>query len=137
MSCSAVPSSLREAGYGLGATKFEVATRVVLPAAAVSGVVASFILALIAGDRRDDGRRLAAGSGPKISLDPLTSIETMTAYIVASTVSGEASDGSPIQRPVRRGHGAVRDHPGHEPVSARIVRRFREVYSVTAAAGAL
>ena len=52
---SAVPRGLREAAYGLGATKFEVSTRIVLPAG-LSGVVASFILADQPGDRRDDGR---------------------------------------------------------------------------------
>ena len=89
---TAVPRSLREAAYGLGATKFEVSTRIVLPAA-LSGVVASFILAISRAVGETMAVVLAAGSRPQISLNPLTSAETMTAYIVAVT-GGEASYGS-------------------------------------------
>jgi phosphate transport system permease protein len=89
----AVPRGLREAAYGLGATKFEVSTRIVLPAA-LSGVVASFILAISRAVGETMAVVLAAGSRPQITLNPLTSAETMTAYIVAVT-GGEASYGSP------------------------------------------
>lgn len=90
---SAVPRSLREAGYGLGATKFEVSTRIVLPAA-LSGVVASFILAVSRAIGETMAVVLAAGMLPQITLNPLRSIETMTTYIVAVT-NGDASYGSP------------------------------------------
>ena len=49
-----MPRSLREAAYALGATKLDVTVKVVVPAA-ISGIVAAFLLALVAGDRRDDG----------------------------------------------------------------------------------
>ncbi len=90
---SAVPRGLREAGYGLGATKFEVSTRIVLPAG-LSGVAASFILAISRAIGETMAVVLAAGSRPQITLNPLTSVETMTAYIVAVT-GGEAAAGSP------------------------------------------
>jgi phosphate transport system permease protein len=90
---SAVPQGLREAAYGLGATKFEVSTRVVLPAA-LSGVFASFILALSRAVGETMAVVLAAGRVPSISLNPLISIETMTAYIVA-VIGGEEAPGSP------------------------------------------
>lgn len=90
---SAAPRSLREAGYALGATKFEVATRIVLPAS-YSGVAASFILAISRAIGETMAVVLAAGSLAQIKLNPFTSIETMTAYIVAVT-NGEASYGSP------------------------------------------
>ena len=90
---SAVPQGLREAGYGLGATKFEVSTRIVLPAA-LSGVFASFILALSRAVGETMAVVLAAGRVPSITLNPLVSIETMTAYIVA-VVGGEEAPGSP------------------------------------------
>jgi phosphate transport system permease protein len=90
---SAVPRGLREAAYGLGATKFEVSTRVVLPAG-LSGVVASFILAISRAIGETMAVVLAAGMRPQITLNPLTSIETMTTYIVAVT-GGEASYGTP------------------------------------------
>ena len=90
---SAVPRGLREAGYGLGATKFEVSTRIVLPAG-LSGVAASFILAISRAIGETMAVVLAAGSRPQISLNPLSSVETMTAYIVG-VASGEASADSP------------------------------------------
>ncbi len=90
---SAVPRGLREAGYGLGATKFEVSTRIVLPAG-LSGVAASFILALSRAIGETMAVVLAAGMRPQITLNPLTSIETMTTYIVAVT-GGDASYGTP------------------------------------------
>jgi phosphate transport system permease protein len=90
---TAVPRGLREAAYGLGATKFEVSTRIVLPAA-LSGVVASFILAISRAIGETMAVVLAAGMRPQLSTNLLSSVETMTAYIVAVT-GGEASYGSP------------------------------------------
>jgi phosphate transport system permease protein len=90
---SAVPNGLREAAYGLGATKFEVSTRVVLPAA-LSGVIASFILAISRAVGETMAVVLAAGQVPNLTLNPLVSIETMTAYIV-SVIGGEETPGSP------------------------------------------
>ena len=89
---SAVPRGLREAAYGLGATKFEVSTRIVLPAG-LSGVVASFILAISRAVGETMAVVLAAGMRPQITLNPLDSVETMTTYIV-QVIGGEASYGS-------------------------------------------
>ena len=77
----AVPRSLREASYGLGATKFETVTRVVVPAA-LSGVIASFILAVSRAIGETMAVTLAAGATPKLTANPFESIQTMTAYIV-------------------------------------------------------
>jgi phosphate transport system permease protein len=78
---SAVPNSLREGAYGLGATKFEVATQVVVPAA-ISGIAA----ALIIGMSRAIGEAMivavAAGAGPNLTLNPFKGAETMTGHIV-------------------------------------------------------
>ena len=90
---SAVPRGLREAAYGLGATKFEVSTRIVLPAA-LSGVFASFILAISRAVGETMAVVLAAGMRSQITLNPLTSIETMTTYIV-QVIGGDASYGEP------------------------------------------
>lgn len=76
-----VPRSVKEAGYALGATKLEVTTQVVIPAA-MSGLVAAFILALSRALGETMAVTLAAGSTPKMSLNPLESVQTMTAYIV-------------------------------------------------------
>ncbi len=77
----AVPRELRQGGYALGGTKFEVATRVVTPAA-LSGIVASFILAISRAIGETMAVVLAAGMTPNLTFDPRESIQTMTAYIV-------------------------------------------------------
>lgn len=77
----AVPRSLKEAGFALGSTRFEVATRIVVPAA-FSGIIASFILALSRAVGETMIVALAAGASPKITINPLESIQTMTGYIV-------------------------------------------------------
>ena len=122
---SAVPQGLREAAYGLGATKFEVSTRVVLPAG-LSGVVASFILAISRAVGETMAVVLAAGMLPQITLNPLTSLETMTTYIV-QVIGGEAAVRiSQVPVALRRGAGALRDHavPEHrvEPGAAPLSR---------------
>ncbi len=76
-----VPVSLREAAYALGATKLDVTAKVVVPAA-LSGIVASFLLALSRAIGETMAVALAAGATPNMTLNPLESIQTMTAYIV-------------------------------------------------------
>ena len=83
---SAVPDDLRHAAYGLGATKFEVSTRVVVPAG-FSGVVASYILALSRAIGETMAVTLAAGMAPQITANPLEPIQTMTAYMVQIAIS--------------------------------------------------
>ncbi|GAB4195129.1 MAG: phosphate ABC transporter permease subunit PstC [Roseiflexaceae bacterium] len=78
---SAVPRSLREGAYGLGATRFEVATSVVFPAA-ISGIVASVVLALSRAVGETMIVAIAAGQNPRFTFDPRIPIETMTTYIV-------------------------------------------------------
>lgn len=77
----AVPNSLRYAGYAMGATKSEVAFSVVFPAA-LSGVIASFVLALSRAIGETMAVTLAAGATPNLTWNPLESVQTMTAYIV-------------------------------------------------------
>lgn len=89
---NAVPMSLKEAAYGLGAKKYQVALRVIFPSA-ISGVVASFILAISRAIGETMIVSLAAGGKPALTINPLDAIQTMTAYIV--TVSqGETPQGS-------------------------------------------
>lgn len=77
----AVPRSLREAGYALGSTKFDVSAKVVLPAA-FSGIVASFLLAIARAVGETMAVTIAAGQSPTMTLNPLRSVQTMTSYIV-------------------------------------------------------
>jgi phosphate transport system permease protein len=77
----AVPDSLAQAAYALGATKFETVLRVNVPAA-FSGIMASFILAISRAIGETMIVTLAAGATPKMTLNPAESIQTMTAFIV-------------------------------------------------------
>lgn len=77
---AAVPRALREAAHGLGATKLEVSLRVVVPAA-LSGIIASFILAMSRAVGETMAVAIAAGSTPVLTLDPTQSVQTMTGYI--------------------------------------------------------
>jgi phosphate transport system permease protein len=88
----AVPRSLREGAYGLGATKMKVALRVVLPAA-ISGVVASIVLAASRAVGETMVVLLVAGSSPNLTLDPGRSVQTMTAFI-GTTATGDISPGT-------------------------------------------
>ena len=76
-----VPDSLRQGAYSLGATSFEVSARVVIPAA-LSGIFAAFVLAVSRAIGETMAVTLAAGATPNLTLNPLESIQTMTAYIV-------------------------------------------------------
>ena len=89
---SAVPRTMREGAYALGATKFEVATRTVVPAA-LSGIIASFILAISRAIGETMIVTIAAGATPKLTLNPLESVQTMTAYI-AQVSMGEVPHGT-------------------------------------------
>lgn len=88
----AVPRSLREAAYALGATRFEVATKVVLPAA-FSGVMASILLAISRAVGETMIVALAAGATPKLTFSPFESIQTMTGFI-AQVSMGDVPAGS-------------------------------------------
>lgn len=87
-----VPGSLREAAYALGATKLDVTVKVVVPAA-ISGIVAAFLLALSRAIGETMAVSLAAGNNRNLTLNPLESVQTMTAYIVQVS-QGEMPAGS-------------------------------------------
>jgi phosphate transport system permease protein len=124
---SSVPRGLREAAFGLGATKFEVSTRIVLPAA-LSGVFASFILAISRAVGETMAVVLAAGMRPQITVNPLTSIETMTTYIV-QVISGEASYGEPKYLSLFAvGLTLFAITLTLNIISGLVLRHFREVY---------
>jgi phosphate transport system permease protein len=76
-----VPFTLREAAYALGANKFETTVKVVIPAA-LSGILASFVLAISRAIGETMIVAIAAGSTPNFTFNPLKSIQTLTGYIV-------------------------------------------------------
>ena len=87
-----VPKSLREGAYALGAQKHEVVTHIVVPSA-LSGIVSSIILAISRAIGETMIVSIAAGSTPRLTLNPLESIQTMTGYITQISL-GEAPFGS-------------------------------------------
>ena len=89
---SSVPNSLRNGAYALGATRVEVSLRVVVPAA-LSGIVASFIIAISRAIGETMLVTIAAGATPNLTINPLDSIQTMTAFIVQLSL-GETPHGS-------------------------------------------
>jgi phosphate transport system permease protein len=77
---SAVPNSLRQASYGLGATRLETATRVVVPSA-LSGIIAACIIGISRAVGETMIVALAAGAGPNFTFNPFEAAETMTGHI--------------------------------------------------------
>ena len=89
-----VPGSLREASYALGATKFETSTKVVVPAA-LSGILASFLLAISRAIGETMAVTLACGGQPKLRLDPREGLATMTGFI-ARIAQGDVQHGTTL-----------------------------------------
>ncbi|HET8815337.1 MAG TPA: phosphate ABC transporter permease subunit PstC [Solirubrobacterales bacterium] len=123
----AVPRGLHEGAYALGATKAKVATRVIFPAA-LSGIVASIVLAISRAVGETMIVVLAAGSTPNFTLNPVESVQAMTSYI-ATTATGDISTGSVDYKSVFS-VGAVLFVMTliMNVISIRLVRRYREVY---------
>ena len=89
-----VPGSLREASYALGATKFETSTKVVVPAA-LSGILASFLLAISRAIGETMAVTRACGGQPKLTLDPREGLATMTGFI-ARIAQGDVQHGTTL-----------------------------------------
>ena len=124
---SAVPAGLREGAYAMGATKLKVATRVVFPAA-LSGIVASIVLAISRAVGETMIVLLAAGSTPNFTFNPVESIQTMTAYI-GVTATGDISTGSVDYKSVFAvGTLLFAITLVMNMISIRLVRKYREVY---------
>jgi phosphate transport system permease protein len=123
----AVPRSLREAGYALGATRFEVIAKVVVPAA-LSGIIAAFILAFSRAVGETMAVTIAAGSTPQITLNPLKSVQTMTAFIVQVSF-GDAPSGSINGQSIFAVGAALFVMTfGMNIISDMVLKKFREEY---------
>jgi len=123
----AVPRDLRDGAYALGSTKVQVATRIVVPAA-VSGIVASFVLAISRAVGETMIVLIAMGQQPNLTLDPKEAAEAMTAFI-AATGAGDVPTGS-IEYKTIFAVGALLFVMTliMNVVAIRLVRKYREVY---------
>jgi len=123
----AVPRSLREGAYALGATKRETATKVVLPAA-LSGLVAAVILGVSRAIGETMIVTIAMGSQPNFGGTPLESMQAMTAYIV-QVVGGETPRESVTYKSIFAvGSALFLMTLVLNLASYWFVRRFRETY---------
>lgn len=124
---SAVPRSLREAAYGMGATKLEVALQIVVPAA-LSGIAA----AIIVGISRAIGETMivavAAGAGPNFTFSPFVGAETITGHIVRISGGDLSYDSIDYNSIFALGLFLFVITLTLNIISQAIVRRFREVY---------
>ena len=124
---TAVPMALREGAYGLGASKLQVSTRVVVPAA-LSGIVASFVLGVSRAVGETMIVAIAAGQQPTMNFNPLQAVETMTAYI-AQVGIGDVPTGSLEYKTIFAvGTTLFIATLIMNLVSIRLVRKYREVY---------
>jgi len=124
---SAVPRSLREASYGLGATKLETAVQVVVPAA-LSGIVAAFIIGISRAVGETMIVALAAGAGPNLTFDPFKAAETITGHI--ARISGGDISYASIQYESIFALGLVLFVVtlALNLISKAVIHRFREAY---------
>jgi phosphate transport system permease protein len=124
---TAVPRDLRDGAYALGSSKLQVSTRIIVPAA-VSGIVAAFVLGISRAVGETMIALLAAGQQPNLTFDPKQAVETMAAFI-AATGAGDVPTGS-IEYKTIFAVGATLFVMTLvvNAISIRLVRRFREVY---------
>jgi phosphate transport system permease protein len=123
----AVPLSLRQAAYALGATRLETALRVVVPAA-LSGIGASFVVGVSRAVGETMVVAIAAGAGPSFTFNPFKAAETMTGHIVRISGGDLSYDSIDYNSIFAIGLLLFFMTLLLNVVSERIVRRFREVY---------
>jgi phosphate transport system permease protein len=123
----AVPRTLREAAYALSATRLEVSTRVVLPAG-LSGVTAAILLAFARAIGETMAVTLAAGLTPKLTINPLESIQTMTAYIVQVSLGDTPAGTIEYQTIFAVGLVLFLITLSINLVAQRVLARFRSAY---------
>jgi phosphate transport system permease protein len=124
---AAVPQELRDGAYGLGATRLQVSTRVVVPAA-ISGIIASFVLAVSRAVGETMIVLIAAGGLAQITFDPRDQVQTMTAFIGATGL-GDVPTGSIEYKTIFAvGLTLFVITLVMNIVSIRLVRKYREIY---------
>ena len=123
----AVPRGLREGAFAMGATKWETVRRVVFPAA-LSGIMASIILAASRAIGETMAVVLAVGTNPQLTLDPRQSIQTMTAFIVQISLGDTPQDSIQFKSLFAVAATLFTMTFALNVASNAIVRRFRNAY---------
>ena len=124
---SAVPASLRQGAYALGATRLQVSLRVVVPAA-LSGIVAAFVLAISRAIGETMIVLVAAGGMPNLTLDPAEAMQTMTAFIASAGIGDQATGSAGYRTIFAVGSLLFLATFCLNAASIRLVRRYREAY---------
>jgi phosphate transport system permease protein len=124
---TAVPNSLRDGAYALGSSRLQVSTRIVVPAA-ISGIVASFVLAISRAIGETMIVLIAAGGQPNLTWNPMEAVQTMTAFI-AATGNGDVPTGSIEYKTIFAvGLTLFVMTFAMNIIAIRLVRKYREVY---------
>lgn len=123
----AVPDRLRQAAYGVGATRLETSVRIVLPAA-LSGIGAAFVVAISRAVGETMVVALAAGAGPKFTFNPFESAETMTGHIVRISGGDISYNSVDYNSLFAIGMLLFLMTLGLNIISQRVIARYREVY---------
>ena len=125
---SAVPGALREGAFGLGASKLQVSTRVVFPAA-LSGIVAAIVLGVSRGIGETMIALIAAGQIPNTGLNPTQPFETITTFIGATAKGDNPAGTRRLLLDLRLRHDPVRADADHErdldPLRAQVQAGLR------------
>ena len=124
---SAVPRGLRDGAFALGSPRYRVATRVVVPAA-LSGIVASFVLGISRAVGETMIVLIAAGGTPHLSLNPAEGMQTMTAFIAAAGLGDQATGSIGYKTIFAVGSTLFVLTLIMNLFSIRLVRKYREVY---------
>jgi phosphate transport system permease protein len=124
---SAVPQGLRQGAFALGGTRMQVSTRVVVPAA-LSGIVASFVLGISRAVGETMIVLIAAGGTPNLTFNPTEAVQTMTAFIAATGIGDVPSGTTGYKTIFAVGSTLFLATFLLNMLSIRLVRRYREVY---------
>jgi phosphate transport system permease protein len=124
---AAVPQGLREGAFALGSTKAQVSTRIVVPAA-LSGIVASFVLGISRAVGETMIVLIAAGGTPNFTGNPAEPMQTMTAFIAAAGIGDQPTGSTGYKTIFAVGATLFVATFVMNAFSIRLVRRYREVY---------
>ena len=123
----AVPQSLRAGAAALGATKYEISTRVVVPAG-LSGIIAAFVLGISRAVGETMIVLIAAGGMPNLTFNPVEAMQTMTAFIGAAGLGDQATGSIGYKTIFAVGISLFVMTLIMNIISIRLVRKYREVY---------